>query len=94
MDDRIGAAEGLGQPVDIGQVVLDELDAKLNQRRNPTRISNQGDDVVAAAAQGANDRATDKAGSAADDDPEWRPLRRSGAPSRSPCPGRLAQPMP
>ena len=94
MNDCVGAAESLCQMVDIGQVVLDELNAELGKRGDPTGISNQGDDIVTALAQCADDRATDEPGSAGDDDPEWRPLRRSAAPSRSPCPGRLAQAMP
>jgi hypothetical protein len=94
MNDRVGAAERLGQAGDIGEVVLGELSAGIGDPGRPRWVAHQRHDLVTACPKAMDDRRSDEPGTAGDDDPERGPRRRSRTPSRWPCPARLAQATP
>jgi hypothetical protein len=75
VDDGVGAAERFRQPIDIGEVLLDQLRAELDEMLSPPRVAYEREDSVAAVAERANHRTTDKTGPTCDGDPP-RILRR------------------
>ncbi len=68
MDQRIGAFEGRGDRGRIAQVVGDEPKPGPRRRRPAAGIADEGDDLVAAGEELADDRAADEPAAAGDRD--------------------------
>ena len=72
--DGVGAAHGVRQRIDGGQVAGDELDAVPAQVLGRRRVADERDDRVAAGDEAVDERAADEAGAARDDDAHrWAP---------------------
>jgi hypothetical protein len=69
VDQRVGAAQRLGDRSDVGQVARDQLGAEVSQERGPLRVADEGDHPIAPLAEEPDDGPADEAGAAGDDDP-------------------------